>query len=57
MPSANCFDAPTLKDYLLGRLSEAQSDVVAAHLEACLLGSSNNERMVNRLLLRQNGNC
>ena len=36
MPSANCFDAPTLKDYLLGRLSEEQSDVVAAHLEACL---------------------
>ena len=36
MPSANCFDAPTLKDYLLGRLSDEQSDVVAAHLEACL---------------------
>ncbi len=36
MPSANCFDAPTLKNYLLGRLSEEQSEVVAAHLEACL---------------------
>ena len=36
MPSANCFDAPTLKDYLLGRLSDEQSEVVAAHLEACL---------------------
>ena len=36
MPSANCFDAPTLKDYLLGKLSDEQSDVVAAHLEACL---------------------
>ena len=36
MPQANCFDAPTLQDYLLGRLSEEQSDVVAAHLEACL---------------------
>ncbi len=36
MPSANCFDAPTLKDYLLGKLSDEQSDVVAAHLESCL---------------------
>lgn len=36
MPSAKCFDAPTLKDYLLGKLSDEQSDVVAAHLEACL---------------------
>jgi hypothetical protein len=36
MPSANCFDASTLKDYLLGKLSDEQSDVVAAHLEACL---------------------
>lgn len=36
MPSANCFDALTLKDYLLGKLSDEQSDVVAAHLEACL---------------------
>lgn len=36
MPSANCFDAPTLKNYLLGKLSDDQSDVVAAHLEACL---------------------
>ena len=31
MPSANCFDAPTLKDYLLGRRTDEQSDVVAAH--------------------------
>ena len=36
MPSANCFDAATLRDYLLGKLSDEQSDVVAAHLEACL---------------------
>ena len=36
MPSANCFDAPTLKNYLLGKLSDDQSDVVAMHLEACL---------------------
>lgn len=36
MPQANCFDAPTLKDYLLGKLSDEQSNVVAAHLEACL---------------------
>ena len=36
MPSVNCFDAPTLKDYLLGRRTDEQGDVVAAHLEACL---------------------
>ena len=36
MPSANCFDSPTLKDYLLGKLSDEQSDVVSSHLEACL---------------------
>lgn len=36
MSNATCFDPGTLKDYLLGKLSDAQSDAVAAHLEACL---------------------
>src|SRR5947208_8722877 len=36
MPNANCFDASTLKDYLLGKLSDEQSDAIAAHLEKCL---------------------
>ena len=36
MSNAICFDATTLKDYLLGKLSDEQSDAVAVHLEACL---------------------
>ena len=36
MSKANCFDAVTLKEYLLGKLSDEQSDLVATHLEGCL---------------------
>jgi serine/threonine protein kinase len=36
MSNATCFDPGTLQDYLLGKLSDEQSDAVAAHLEACL---------------------
>ena len=36
MPAVDCFDAQTLKDYLLGKLPDADCDAVAAHLEECL---------------------
>lgn len=36
MPNATCFDPLLLKDYLLGKLTDEDSDIVAAHLEACL---------------------
>ena len=36
MANPTCFDPSTLKDYLLGKLSDEQSDAIAVHLEACL---------------------
>ncbi|MCX7423454.1 MAG: serine/threonine-protein kinase [Planctomycetia bacterium] len=36
MSNATCFEPRMLKDYLLGKLPDEQSDVISAHLEACL---------------------